>query len=68
MQTIPEFSLPATGGALFQSRKLQCKHLVLYFYLRTTRPAAPRKVRNFVITTLNLNSGIARSLVSRVTV
>ena len=38
MQTIPDFSLPATGGVLFQSSKRVRKHLVLYFYPKDNTP------------------------------
>jgi len=47
MQTIPEFSLPATGGALFQSRKLQRKHLVLYFYPKDNTPGCTTESTQF---------------------
>ena len=38
MQTLPDFSLPATGGKLFQSNQFKRQRLVLYFYPKDNTP------------------------------
>ena len=47
MQTIPDFSLPATGGVLFQSRKLKRKLLILYFYPKDNTPGCTTETSQF---------------------
>ena len=47
MQTIPDFTLPATGGVLFQSNKLQRKRLVLFFYPKDNTPGCTTENQQF---------------------
>lgn len=47
MQTIPDFSLPATGGVLFQSSKLKRKHLILFFYPKDNTPGCTTENMQF---------------------
>ena len=47
MQTIPDFSLPATGGVLFQSRKLKRKLLILFFYPKDNTPGCTTEAVQF---------------------
>ena len=46
-QTIPDFSLPATGGVLFQSSKLKHKRLVLFFYPKDNTPGCTTENMQF---------------------
>ena len=47
MQTIPDFTLPATGGVPFQSNKLQRKRLVLFFYPKDNTPGCTTENQQF---------------------
>ena len=47
MQTIPDFSLPATGGTVFQSKKLKRKRLILYFYPKDNTPGCTTEGMQF---------------------
>lgn len=47
MQNLPEFSLPATGGTLFQSDKLKRKRLILYFYPKDNTPGCSTEAMQF---------------------
>ena len=47
MQTIPDFTLPATGGVLFQSNKLQRKRVVLFFYPKDNTPGCTTENQQF---------------------
>ena len=47
MQTIPEFSLPATGGKTFHSDKLKRKRLLLYFYPKDNTPGCTNEAIAF---------------------
>lgn len=47
MQTIPDFTLPATGGVLFQSSKLKQKYLVLFFYPKDNTPGCTTENQQF---------------------
>lgn len=47
MQTIPDFSLPATGGVFFQSSKLTHKYLVLFFYPKDNTPGCTTENMQF---------------------
>ena len=47
MQTIPEFSLPATGGKTFHSGKLKRKRLLLYFYPKDNTPGCTNEAIAF---------------------
>jgi peroxiredoxin Q/BCP len=47
MQNLPEFSLPATGGTLFQSDKLKRKRLILYFYPKDNTPGCSTEAAQF---------------------
>lgn len=47
MQNLPEFSLPATGGKIFQSDKLKRKRLILYFYPKDNTPGCTTEGMQF---------------------
>ena len=47
MQNLPDFSLPATGGTLFQSDKLKRKRLILYFYPKDNTPGCTTEAGQF---------------------
>lgn len=55
-QPIPDFSAPATSGQTITLSSLKGRYVILYFYPRTARQAAPRKARTFAISMRNFSN------------